>query len=156
MFLSSLFSSDFLTIIVLTLTPGLELRASIPYLLFFSDVNPFIGLLVIFLVNVLLGLLVFYLLDSFVSFLLRFRSFSSLYERLVARPRRKLSSLIDRFGLPGLALFIAVPLPGSGVYTAALAAEYLGIDFSSFAKAVVVGVFLAGFFVALLSSLFLF
>ena len=42
-----------------------------------------------------------------------------------------------------LAIFIGIPLPGSGVWTGALAAYLLGVRFRDFAIACVIGVLIA-------------
>jgi uncharacterized membrane protein len=49
------------------------------------------------------------------------------YMRLHEENSRRLKGYIDRWGLPGLALFVAIPLPATGMYTGAAAAALLGI-----------------------------
>ena len=49
-----------------------------------------------------------------------------LYQRIVLRARRKAGKYI-RYGLPGLIAFVAVPLPGTGVWTGALVAFLFGL-----------------------------
>ncbi len=51
---------------------------------------------------------------------------------------------VDKYGTIGLALFIGVPLPGSGVWTGALAAFLLGFKRKEFSIANIVGVLIAG------------
>ncbi|MEA3499505.1 MAG: small multi-drug export protein, partial [Candidatus Marinimicrobia bacterium] len=63
--------------------------------------------------------------------------------------RRKVESKVEKYGEFGLALFIGIPLPGSGVYTGALAAFILGLDFKKFFIATVIGVFIAGILVTI-------
>ncbi|MBP5207128.1 MAG: small multi-drug export protein [Clostridia bacterium] len=51
----------------------------------------------------------------------------------------------------GLALFVAIPLPGTGAWTGSLVANFLGIRFRKAMLAVVVGVITAGIVVTLIS-----
>ena len=56
------------------------------------------------------------------------RWLSRLYARYVISTRRKASRYVDRYGYPGLLIFVAIPLPGTGVWTGSLAAMLLGMD----------------------------
>lgn len=51
-----------------------------------------------------------------------------LYTRYLVRVRRKAKPYMDKYGLIGLTLFVAVPLPGSGIWTGSLAGFLLGLD----------------------------
>ncbi|HOS92962.1 MAG TPA: small multi-drug export protein [Armatimonadota bacterium] len=63
------------------------------------------------------------------------RFFTWLFAR--ARKRR---DLIDRYGPLGLALFVAVPLPGSGGYSGAILAFVLGLRFWPSLIAIIAGI----------------
>lgn len=51
-----------------------------------------------------------------------------LYTRYLVRVRRKAKPYMDKYGLIGLTLFVAIPLPGSGIWTGSLAGFLLGLD----------------------------
>ena len=151
-------------LVVLTLIPALELRLSIPVGILQNSIDLPYGLhfqgfglpwpLVFFVcvgTNAVLGPIVYFLLDRFVHFFLRFAWLSSLYDRLVLRTQKKIRPLVERYGHFGVALFIAVPLPGSGSYTGALAAYLLGISQKKFVFINLAGVFIAGVLVTLFS-----
>ena len=142
---------NFFYMILLTLLPALELRASIPFGLLVAK----LGLVEVFLtavvVNIVLGLVLFLLLDRLVRFFTRFQLIKDIYSRIVARTQRKVQPYVERFGTIGIALFIAVPLPGSGVWTGALAAYLIGMRFRKFAVAAVVGVLIAAVLVTAVS-----
>ena len=146
---------NFFYMILLTLLPALELRASIPFGLLVAK----LGLVEVFLtavvVNIVLGLVLFLLLDRLVRFFTRFQLIKDIYSRIVARTQRKVQPYVERFGTIGIALFIAVPLPGSGVWTGALAAYLIGMRFRKFAVAAVVGVLIAAVLVTAVSLGFL-
>ena len=52
---------------------------------------------------------------------------AGLYLRVVERTRIRAGPRVKRYGLLGLFIFVALPLPGTGVWTGALAAFLLGI-----------------------------
>ncbi|RLF89714.1 ligand-binding protein SH3 [Thermococci archaeon] len=54
--------------------------------------------------------------------------FAELYLRYVQRVRRKAHPYVERWGVPGLMVFVAIPLPGTGVWTGALAAYIFGME----------------------------
>ena len=58
---------------------------------------------------------------------------------------------MDKYGEWALAIFIGIPLPGSGVYSGALAADLLGLSFRKFVVANIVGVLIAGVIVTAVS-----
>ena len=51
-----------------------------------------------------------------------------LYLTYVERVRRKAHPYVEKWGFWGLLIFVAVPLPGTGVWTGSLAAYLLGIE----------------------------
>jgi uncharacterized membrane protein len=140
----------FLTLV--TLIPALELRASIPYgILGKEGLGIIPGLmpwpavvLVCVVVNIILGMAVFYVLSPLLGWLERFAWFKRFFSPILARARGKLKPYVDRYGEIGVAVFIGIPLPGSGVYTGAVGAFLLGLDRRKFAVANVIGVLIAG------------
>jgi uncharacterized membrane protein len=52
----------------------------------------------------------------------------SLYLSIVERTRKKASPYTDKYGVPGIIVFVAIPLPGTGIWTGSLAAYLLGIE----------------------------
>ncbi len=134
--------------ILITFLPGLELRASIPYGFFGRNGNPVASILTVFLVcaaaNMVLGWIVFSLMGPVFSLLRRWPWFDRRIWPMLDRTQHKLKPYVDRYGEMGVALFIGVPLPGSGVYTGAFGSYLLGLGRRKFAIANVVGVMIAG------------
>ena len=79
-----------------------------------------------------------------------------IYDKTIERVHKKTKKFIDKYGELGLALFIALPLPGSGVYSGALAAYIFGVNKKDFFLATIIGVFIAATIVTILSILGLF
>jgi len=151
-------------VFLLTLLPFLELRYSIPIGIYDSQVHlPFgfilkgYGLSVIsvftiaIIANILLAIILFPFLDYIHKILLKIKFINSMYERKLQRLQAKLRPRVEKYGLLGLALFIAVPLPGSGVYSGSLGAYVLGMDYKRFIYASIIGVLIAGSIVTFLS-----
>ena len=60
---------------------------------------------------------------------------------------------IDKYGYFGLALFVGIPLPGTGAWTGTLAASFLKLDFKTSITAIALGVILAGIIMSLGSKI---
>ena len=133
-----------LILILITLIPTLELRASIPYGILRADMHWWAVVMVCVATNIVLGPLVYLFLDKAVGLLLRFQWLSGIYGRTVTRTQRRIQKYVDRYGEMGVALFIGIPLPGTGSYSGALAAYLLGVGYRKFIIANVMGVLMAG------------
>ncbi|RLI99595.1 MAG: hypothetical protein DRP06_03190 [Candidatus Aenigmatarchaeota archaeon] len=131
-------------VVLLTFLPTLELRASIPYALLILEMNPLIAFLIIILANIVLGEIIFYSLHTILPHVLRIELLERIYNKCIKRIQKKIHKNVDKYGTMGLALFIGVPLPGSGVWTGALAAFLLGFERKEFSKANIIGVLIAG------------
>ncbi len=138
-------------IVFLTLLPFLELRASIPYGVFETELSLLTIFIVAVVVNIVLAPVLYFLLNYAVQGVLRVPVLDRLYHKTIMRTRQRVHPYIEKYGVFGLTLFIAVPLPGSGVYSGALAAYILGFDFKDFLKAAVLGVLIAGVIVLSIS-----
>ncbi len=131
-------------VILLTFLPTLELRASIPYALVVLEMDPLVAFFIIILANIALGEIIFYSLHTILPYVLRIKILERIYNKCVKRIQKKMHGPVDKYGTIGLALFIGVPLPGSGVWTGALAAFLLGFKRKEFSQANIVGVLIAG------------
>ncbi len=143
--------NDILTLIILTLMPLLELRASIPYGLFKTDLPVSAVFAIAVLANIVLGPILFFFFNYLVQFFLKVSFIDRVYQKLVVRTQHKVQKYVEKYGVLGLAIFIGIPLPGSGVYTGALGAYLLGFQFKDFLKATILGVLIAGVIVLLVS-----
>lgn len=128
-----------------TFIPALELRASIP-LGFFSmreTISWPMVVLVCTVANIVLGWLVFAVMGPFFAVLRRWDWFEGRVWPVLARTQRRLHPYVEKYGEMGVAVFIGIPLPGSGVYSGAIGSYLLGLDRRKFAVANVLGVLIA-------------
>lgn len=133
-----------LTLVFITFVPAFELRASIPYGFYDTQLSPFWTVTVCVLANIALAPVVWVFLDKGIHVFLRVSWIKRLYDGVVTRTQEKVHPMVERYGTLGLALFIGVPLPGSGVYSGGLGAYLLGFRFHQFMIASVAGVLIAG------------
>ncbi len=134
-----------LILIAWTFIPALELRASIP-LGFFSMRETLswpVVVLVCTVANIVLGWLVFAAMAPAFSILRRWGWFEQRIWPVLARTQHRLHPYVEKYGEMGVAVFIGIPLPGSGVYSGALGSYLLGLDRRKFAVANVIGVLIA-------------
>lgn len=152
-----------LALVLITFLPFFELRASIPLGILSGQVTllgmtfqgfglPWISVFLICVItNIILGPLVYIFLDKFVHYFFRFRFFKRYYEKKVEKTQRKIHTYVEKYGIFGVALFIAVPLPGSGSYTGALGSYLLGLRYRDFVIANTIGVIIAGIAVTIIT-----
>jgi len=72
-----------------------------------------------------------------------------LYYRIVSRARREGNKYLRRWGYLGLAVFVAIPLPMTGAWTASLIAHLFGLSKLRASLAIVIGVIIASVIVVL-------
>ncbi len=136
--------------VLLTVLPFLELRASIPYGIFETDLPLAVVFMVAVMANILLGPVLFFFLNKTIHRFLKVKLVERGWQRIILRTQKKVHPYIEKYGILGLAVFIGIPLPGSGVYTGALGAYLLGFKFKDFLKATILGVLIAGLIVTII------
>jgi uncharacterized membrane protein len=163
---------------IFTFIPALELRASIPIGIFGMPESIFgidlaalgapvaalgpngdlswpIVVLICVVGNTILGWIVFAVLGPVFTFIRKWAWFERRIWPILDKTQHKIRPFVDRYGELGVAVFIGIPLPGSGVYTGAFGAYLLGLDKKKFAIANVIGVLIAASAVTALSLLLL-
>jgi uncharacterized membrane protein len=143
-----------LALIGVTFVPALELRASIPLGIFGYEMPWPTVVAICVPANIALGFVFYWLLDTFIKWLRhRWGWFSRFYDRQVARVQRKIHKQIERYGEWGVAVFIGIPLPGTGVISGAIASYALGLDRRKYYIASILGVLIAATAVTLVCLL---
>jgi uncharacterized membrane protein len=136
-----------LGIAALTLVPWIELRGSIPLAIALGW-HPVAAAALAIGVNCALVLPTYFALDLFYA---RWLSRIHLVRRTVEGARRRGAAVVDRYELLGLALFVAVPLPGTGAYSGTALAWLAGLPRWRAMAAVAAGVVVAGGAITLLA-----
>jgi uncharacterized membrane protein len=135
-------------VVLLTLVPGLELRASIPAGILWLNMDPATVLLLALISNILLGPLAFFLIGIIAQVVRRWVHIERLFKWLSRRAIKR-ASFSRKLGVTGIALFIAIPLPGSGSYSGAIVARAFRLNAREFCIANTLGVTIAGIVVFL-------
>ena len=98
--------------------------------------DPVYTLLVSLMVNCLLFFPIYFGLRIFYS---KVFSRIGLFRKYLEKTRKKGKPYVDRYGILGLALFIALPTPLTGTYTASILSWFLGLDWKRSFVAIAIG-----------------
>lgn len=129
---------------LLTAIPALELRFSIPIGILAMTHLPWPFVVVVCTVaNIILGIGVFEILAPILRIMRKFKFFENHIWPHVVKRQERLRPVIEKRGPWGLAIFIGIPLPGTGAVTGALGAFCFGFKRSAFYIANLVGVIFA-------------
>ena len=142
---------EILNLVWITLLPFLELRASIPYGILKAGLGWVLVFVVCVVTNIVLGAALYPLIDTITKTAKRIGFIDRLYRAYIKRTQRRIDGYVDRYGELGVAIFIGIPLPGSGVYSGALAAYLIGLNYRKFIIADIIGVLIAGVIVTIVS-----
>jgi len=137
-------------IIVIAMLPVFELRLSIPMAIFqfhFSVMKAYI-LSVIGNIIIIIPLLVFfrYLLRELESIRFMGKFFRWWFSNV-----NRHSKVVEKWGFWGLVFFVSIPLPGTGAWSGAIAANLFNFHVKKAFVAITIGVLIAGVLVALAS-----
>ena len=137
-------------IIVVTLLPIAELRGGIP-LAIALGLNPFLAYTICVVTNIAVVPIVYFFLENIHLFMISFPWYKKTFDRFLQRTRQKVEPKIKKWGYLGLALFVAVPLPVTGAYTATLGAWFFGMNKKISLVAIAFGVLISGIVVTLVT-----
>ena len=140
-----------LYLILITFIPALELRASIPFGILYEQKFYWVWVFGICVVaNIILGFLVFWLIEHIIKLMTLIKPIGKLWNWYVDRVQHRIQKSVDRYGEWAVAVFIGIPLPGSGVYSGALAAYLIGLPFRKFIISNILGVLIAAVIVTII------
>ena len=134
--------NDLLWVILLSLVPVSELRGALIYGVAKGLWMPLIVPLAI-VFNIIGGILAYVFVRYIVGLFLHIGWFNRFWNHIVLRSQHKLHPAVEKYGVLGLILFVGIPLPGTGVYTAAIGAYAFGFSFKRFLVASTLGVLMA-------------
>lgn len=143
-----MFQYDLLKLIALSVMPAFEARAAIVYAIIFLGINNIPLFIILTALSAIVGVMVYYSLNNFEKWLRKNGSYVKkiariIYEKYIDRLRLRTRKYVEKYGFIGLTMFIAVPLPGSGVWTGALVANIFNIEYRKAIPAIFIGAYLA-------------
>ncbi len=141
---------ELLFLFLLTFVPVGELRFSIPVgLLSHKFIETQLPILPVFLTcliaNIVLGIILYKLLLNF-----KIERFPKA-NYFLQKAHKRLKPFTQKYGTLGVLLFVSIPLPGSGSWTAAFGSYVLGLKEKQFYIANTIGVTIAAILVTLIT-----
>lgn len=136
----------------LSFLPISELRGGLPFALLNGMSWP-LAYFYCVTCNALVAPLCWIFLSTFHKLFLRMKWYEKFFNRFVERARAKVHGGVERFGLWGIALFVAIPLPITGAWTGTLGAWILGLEKRKTLIAVIAGVLVSGLIVSAVVTL---
>ena len=129
-------------VVFVSALPIVELRGGIPLALY-AGFTPLQAYLLSVLGNILPVPFLLLTLHKIAEIAQRWSVTARIFGKLLLRTERK-RDIIDRYGYPGLALFVSIPLPVTGAYTGCLLAFILGLKPMKASMYIAAGVLIAG------------
>ena len=142
----------YIKIILVSALPITELRFSIPYFILAHNIHWPTAFIFSVIGNILIGILIIYIIAPIMIYFKQNMYLSKPINYILNRTKSK-SLLINNFKLFGLILFIAIPMPFTGVWTGSLAAHLLSIEKKRAVIGIVIGVIISACIVTILTIL---
>lgn len=149
MFLNILGSKELL-IVLLAAIPVIELRGAIPMAIVEFGFDPLTAFILSATGNMLPVIPLLLYLEPVSNFLRRWKIWDKFFTWLFNRTHHRHSAQFEKYGSLGLAIFVGIPLPVTGVWTGCAAAFVFGFKFRNAFLAIFTGVIMAGIIVTAL------
>lgn len=136
-------------VLILSMIPITELRATIPIAIGMG-MDPLTAFIYAIIGNFIPIIPLLLFLPLVLNLLQKNNLTKKIVQRILDRTQAK-SGKVQKYGAIGLLLFVAVPLPGTGIWSGCLAALLFGIPFKFAFPAITFGMLIAGIVVTLAS-----
>ena len=139
-----------ITTFFISMVPVIELRGAIPYATGMG-LSPWIAIPVAMIGNLVpIPFIIVFIKRIFAWMRSVSPKLNKVVDKMEAKAEKNKAKVL-RYAFWGLALFVAIPLPGTGAWTGALVAAMLDMPLKKAFPSVVIGVLGAGFLVAFIS-----
>ena len=138
----------YIAISFLSMLPVTELRGSIPVAISYYHLPVLPSYLFAVISNIIPAIFLLNFLKPFSNYLRRWHFFEIFFTWLFHRTR-KYEKKYEKYGALFLLFFVAIPFPGTGVWTGSIAAFIFGIRFWYALPMMVAGLIIAGIIVTL-------
>lgn len=144
------FLSIELTVMIIAALPIIELRGAIPVGISLG-LSPLHATLISFIGSMIPVPFILFTIRPIFKYLRTTKFFKGLVDRLTERSKRGNNKKIKKYGVLGLIVIVAIPLPGTGVWSGSLAAALMNLRFKWAFPAIMLGNLIAAILVMLLS-----
>ncbi len=141
---------DWLVVFLISACPVLECRLGMFTAIVLLEMDTFTGFIISFLGNILPIPFILLLINWIFEVFKKIPVLKNIVFWLEDRTLKKRDK-IDKYGIWGLLIFVAIPLPGTGGWTGALLASLLHLDKKKSFVVISLGVFIAGLIMTVLS-----
>ena len=138
------------TVMLTAALPIIELRGAIPVGISLG-LSPFHAAILSFIGSMIPVPFILFTIRPIFNWMKKTKMFRKLVNRLTNKSLNK-SGQIQKYGAWGLLVFVAIPLPGTGVWSGSLAAALLDMRFKWAFPAIFVGNLIAGILIIVLSN----
>lgn len=146
------FLPDWLEVLIISAVPIVELRGAIPWGTLMLHMPYLQVFLLAWLGSVIPAPFILKFIPSILAWMRTTRVFGPVAKWIHERGMKK-SKKITQYKFWGLMIFVAIPLPGTGVWTGCLAASLIEMDFKQGMLSVMLGSAIAGVIVTTLCAL---
>lgn len=143
------FITDEFTVILTAMLPVIEVRGAIPVGIALG-MSPFHATLLAFLGSIIPVPFILWTIRPIFTYLRRTKLFRRLVNTLTDKSMRK-SGKVKKYGYIGLFFFVAIPIPGTGVWSGSLIAALLNMRIKYAFPTIVLGNLVASIAIMLLS-----
>ena len=141
---------NFFWVLLLSIIPVLELRASIP-IGSSLGLNPWQCAIAAIIGNMIpVPFIILFIRKIFLFLRRNWSKMSRFVEHLEVKAEKK-KPLVQKYAILGLTLLVAVPLPGTGAWTGALVAAMLDIRLKRALPCILLGVIIAAIIVTMIT-----
>lgn len=140
------FLPNWLEIMIISAIPIVELRGSIPLGILVYHMPYFQNFVLGVLGSIIPAPFILLFIPAILKWMSGTRVFGKMANWIIAKGLKK-SKKLTKYETWGLFLFVAIPLPGTGVWTGCLAASLIGLDFKRSLVSVSLGSLVAGIIV---------
>jgi uncharacterized membrane protein len=144
---------DLLKVFLISAVPLIEQRGAIPVGILMYKINPLTVFIVSFLGSLFPVPFILILFNIVFEWMKKFK-FLSKFNNFVDKKVRKGSEKIERYKKIGLIIFVAIPLPTTGLWTGSAVAAFLGLDFKKSFLSVALGGIISAAIITALSIIF--
>ena len=162
-FLSNLIGNEYLATVIMSLFPLIELKSGIVYAQS-ANITPLLSFVLAYLGSTIVFIPIYFLLKPVLSLLKRIKWFNgfalkienyfqnkadkTLEERRTLNKKERSENFLKKLGV---FVFVAIPLPMTGVWTGTALAVFFNLKFFESVLPIVAGNFIAGLLILLLS-----
>ena len=144
------FLSQEVIVFVISMIPLIELRGSIPLSLIWG-IDPIVTFLLTYPASLIPAPFIILFINVIFKLLEKIKFFAKIIEKVIYRTRRKHADKIEKYGYIGLFIIVAIPLPGTGVWSGSLAAALFNMEFKKSLLMIILGNLVAAIAIMLIS-----